>query len=104
MTRRNSQRFEQRSEHPLTLDYYERALDELIASPEKMAIVQDNVTFYAQQQHLPKSAQAALRRFEHFFAVSDSPTDLRRWVLEDSYEGRKFRQFPLLFKGVLPSS
>lgn len=95
-------RFEQRSEHHLALDYYQRVLAELVSSPKKMAIVRDNVEAYSQQKHLPKSAQASLRRFQHFFAVSEDPLELQRWVLQDSYEGRRFRQFPLLFKGVLP--
>ncbi|TRW47977.1 hypothetical protein FM042_11640 [Aliidiomarina halalkaliphila] len=96
--------YERRNEHHLARGYFERVLAELVSSPEKMMIVRSNVDTYSQHQHLPKSAQAALRRFQHFFAVSEDPTELQRWVLEDSYEGRRFRQFPLLFKGVLPSA
>ncbi|RUO33510.1 hypothetical protein [Aliidiomarina sanyensis] len=83
-----------------TLQYIERALACLQAQPEKISVIRDNVTHYEAQPHLPKAARNALKRFQYVLAVTDDPQEIARWILEDSEEGRKFRQFPLLLKGV----
>ncbi|RUO32015.1 hypothetical protein CWE12_03235 [Aliidiomarina sedimenti] len=82
------------------LAYFERALDQLQQAPERLAIVKANLAHYERQSHLPKSAKAAIKRFQYLLSVTEDPLEMRRWILEDSYEGRKFRQLPLLLKGV----
>ena len=89
-----------RSENPRTLAYFQQALQCLQANPERVAIIKANLDYYEQQPHLPKSAHAAIKRFQYLLAVTDSPADIERWLMEDSQEGRKFRQLPLLLKGV----
>lgn len=68
--------------------------------PERVEVIRENLAYYEQQQHLPNSAKAAIKRFQYLLAVTNNPEEMERWVMEDSYEGRKFRQLPLLFKGV----
>lgn len=81
------------------LSYFRQAFTCLKAHPERVHKVALNLAYYQQQTHLPKSAQAAIKRFEYLLSVTDDPGEMERWVMEDSYEGRKFRQLPLLLKG-----
>lgn len=80
--------------------YFERAFECLRKHPERIAVVIENLNLYRTQPHLPKSAQGALTRFEYLLSVTHDPNEMARFVLEDSYEGRKFRQMPLMLKGV----
>lgn len=80
--------------------YFEQAFTALKQHPERVARIKENLAHYQQQAHLPKSAQAAIKRFEYLLAVTSDPFEMERWVMEDSYEGKKFRQLPLIFKGV----
>lgn len=91
-----------RQRQPVDRDksYFVQAFDCLREHPERVAIIRDNLTHYSAQPHLPKSAQAALKRFEYLLSVTHDPDEMARFVLEDSYEGRKFRQMPLMLKGV----
>ena len=94
-----------RQHQPLDRDksYFVRAFECLRKHPERVTIVMQNLKYYRTQVHLPKSAQAALKRFEYLLSVTLDPDEMARFVLEDSYEGRKFRQMPLILKGVCPT-
>ncbi|MCC5879275.1 MAG: hypothetical protein JJU03_05225 [Idiomarina sp.] len=81
------------------LSYFQRAFTCLKENPERVERVRENLHYYQQQPHLPKSAQAAIKRFEYLLSVTEDPAEMELWVMEDSYEGRKFRQLPLLLKG-----
>lgn len=81
------------------LTYFQRAFNCLKAHPERVQVIALNLAYYQQQTHLPKSAQAAIKRFEYLLSVTNDPHEMEQWVMEDSYEGRKFRQLPLLLKG-----
>ena len=81
-------------------DYFERAFECLRQHPERVAVIIENLNQYRTQPHLPKSAQGALKRFEYLLSVTHDPNEMARFILEDSYEGRKFRQMPLMLKGV----
>lgn len=89
-----------RSTTPSTQAYIQRALDCLQADPQKIAVIRGNVAHYETQTHLPKSARNALKRFQYVLAVTDDPQEIARWILDDTEEGRKFRQFPLLLRGL----
>lgn len=85
---------------PENLSYFEQALECLAQQPERIEIIKANLVYYQAQEHLPKSAKAAIKRFEYLLAVTEDPKEIANWVLEDSYEGQKFRQLPLLLKGL----
>ncbi|WP_113908137.1 hypothetical protein [Aliidiomarina celeris] len=89
----------EREEAPLL--YFQKALTHLKNNPQDMAILKQNLAFYEQQVHLPKQAKLGMQRYRHFLAVSNNPDELEKWVLQDSYEGMRFRQFPLIFKGLV---
>lgn len=95
---RGARAFRERPEPPR--DYFDKALAALKADPRKLEIVRDNLRHYEQQAHLPKRVHRALKRFSYLLAVTDDPDEIARWVLQDSYEGNAFRQFPLIFKGL----
>ncbi|RUO35979.1 hypothetical protein CWE13_10580 [Aliidiomarina shirensis] len=82
------------------LSYFEQAFTCLKEMPERVAVLRANLAYYQQKKHLPKAAKAAITRFEYLLAVTEDPEEMERRVMEDSYEGRKFRQMPLLLKGV----
>lgn len=98
--RRPSRERGARDTSPQQTAYFEQALACLAAHPERISILVKNLHYYQQQQHLPKSAKAAIQRFEYLLAVTQDPHEIAQHVLEDSYEGRKFRQLPLLLKGL----
>lgn len=89
----------EREETPLT--YFEAALEHLKKHPEDMAVLKRNLEHYEQQAFLPKQAKLGLQRYRNFLAVSSDPEALEKWVLQDSHEGIRFRQFPLIFKGLI---
>lgn len=93
-------RRERDSKRPEDLGYFQRAFECLKENPERVSIIKDNLRNYEQQPHLPNSAKAAIKRFQYLLAVTEDPAEMERWIMEDSYEGRKFRQLPLLLKGV----
>lgn len=97
---RNSRPRRRREQRPEDLSYFQQAFDCLRAHPERVARVQKNLAYYEQQRHLPKAAQAAIKRFQYLLAVTDDPEEMAHWVMADSIEGQKFRQLPLLLKGV----
>lgn len=84
----------------MNVEYFKQAFECLKAEPERVAIVQENLASYESQTHLPKGARAAIKRFQYLLEVTQDPSEMERWVMEDSYEGYKFRQLPMLFKGV----
>ncbi|WP_139043491.1 hypothetical protein [Idiomarina sp. A28L] len=86
------------------LSYFEQAFVCLKEDPDRVAILRANVNHYQQKKHLPKAAKAAITRFEYLLAVTENPEEMERRVMEDSYEGRKFRQMPLLLKGISTNS
>ncbi|MGX5914326.1 hypothetical protein ACR0ST_06285 [Aliidiomarina sp. Khilg15.8] len=82
------------------LDYFRAVFAVLHENPERVERIVENLRYYQQQQHLPKSAYAAIKRFEYMLEVTQDVEEIEQWVMEDSYEGRKCRQLPLLFKGI----
>ncbi|CUS48451.1 MAG: hypothetical protein HLUCCO02_00175 [Idiomarinaceae bacterium HL-53] len=96
-SRKNGER--ERAEAPFS--YFEEALKVLHADPSKISILRDNLAYYEQQSFLPKSAKIALRRYSYLLSLTDNIDEIEKWVLQDSYEGQRFRQFPLIFKGIL---
>lgn len=82
------------------LAYFRDVFAALRAHPERVERIVTNLHYYQQQRHLPKSAYAAIQRFEYILDVTRDVDDIERWVMEDSYEGRKCRQLPLLLKGI----
>lgn len=97
---RNRRPTRQRQATDRDKSYFVQAFDCLRAHPERVAIIEQNLRYYNSQPHLPKSAKAALTRFEYLLSVTRDPEEMAVFVLEESYEGRKFRQLPLLLKGV----
>ncbi|MCH8493042.1 MAG: hypothetical protein LAT53_07415 [Idiomarina sp.] len=98
--RRRRERDGERTSKPEQVNYFQQAFTCLKAMPERVDIIRQNLEYYEQQPHLPKSAKAAIKRFQYLLAVTNDPAEMERWVMADSYEGRKFRQLPLLLKGV----
>ncbi|RTE87745.1 MULTISPECIES: hypothetical protein [Gammaproteobacteria] len=96
-TKRSGDR--EKTEAPLA--YFEKALAALQANPEKVKTLKANLAHYEKQQFLPKSAKVALKRYSYLLALTNSVDEITKWVLQDSYEGQRFRQFPLIFKGVI---
>ncbi|RUO23266.1 hypothetical protein CWE08_01025 [Aliidiomarina iranensis] len=99
---RNRRPQRERKPKPENLSYFEQAFSCLKQAPERIEILRENLAHYQQKKHLPKSAKAAITRFEYLLAVTEDPEEMERRVMEDSYEGRKFRQMPLLLKGLCP--
>lgn len=89
-----------RQENAQNLAYFEKALKCLAEHPERVKLIKENLEYYRAQPHLPNSAKATVKRFDYLLAVTNDPAEMTRWIMEDSYEGQKFRQMPLLLKGV----
>ncbi len=82
--------------------YLTAVFRKLASEPDLIAVVKENIDTFKGKQHIRNSAKKTLARLEwHFDAEQPDIELLATEVLADDYIGQKYREFPLLFKGVL---
>ncbi|MBQ4835068.1 hypothetical protein [Pseudoalteromonas luteoviolacea] len=82
-------------------EYMEQVVTSLLQDPALLEIVKANCNYYQQQQFLKKGLKRAIEHLEWVLAADDDITRICQQIMADDHIGMKFRQYPLLFKGVI---
>ncbi|ESP94447.1 MULTISPECIES: hypothetical protein [Pseudoalteromonas] len=85
-------------------EYIAQVVTSLQQDPALLEIVKANCDYYQQQQFLKKGLKRAIEHLEWVLAADDDITRICQQIMADDHIGTKFRQYPLLFKGVILAS
>ncbi|WP_028116743.1 hypothetical protein [Ferrimonas senticii] len=89
---------------PREQHYFTQVFARLRAEPKCWQQVVDNYQYFLTRAHLSRSNQRALRDLGWLIEANCSIAEVEQAVLAETRSGQRLRRFPLLFRGLLPSS
>ncbi|MCF6439638.1 hypothetical protein L1077_09375 [Pseudoalteromonas luteoviolacea] len=78
----------------------EQVVSALRQNPEAIEIIKTNCQHYQSQAYLKKGLKRTIEHLEWVLAADNDIERICTQIMADDHIGGKFRQYPLLFKGV----